>query len=348
MHVSKEASAHGLQSGATKPVAFPAEWSVTGELVPQVLRRHEACLRAGLTKAMHGASKHGRHQTMSEVQRRKGAAFKDLHSVDGIFVMPNAWNAGSAHMLEAAGFPAVGTTSAGISYCLGLPDYEGALTREMALEETCRIAGAIRIPVSMDAENGYGHTPEEVAETIRRVADTGAVGASIEDYSAAFGTGELYDRALSVERIEAAVETASSLPFPFTLTARAESYLTGHPNPFEESVARSVSYREAGADCLYVPGITDAEAIGRLVKEVDAPINVVMGLAGSPLTVNQLTDLGVKRVSIGGSLARATFGIVRRAAEEIRDRGTFTYSEEQVPDAELCRFFLDRKKAPAQ
>ena len=157
---------------------------------------------------------------------------------------------------------------------------KGALTREAALDETRRIAGAVRIPVSVDAENGYGHTPEEVAETIRRVADTGAVGASIEDFSPAYGTGALYDRDLAVARIEAAVATAASLPFPFTLTARAECYLVGHPNPFEESVARANSYRDAGADCLYVPGMTDAETIGRLVKEVDAPVNVVMGLAG--------------------------------------------------------------------
>ena len=282
---------------------------------------------------------------MSEEQRSKGTAFRDLHLADGIFVMPNAWNAGSAGMLEAAGFPAVGTTSAGISFCLGLPDYEGALSRESALEETCRIVGATRLPVSVDAENGYGHTPEEVAETIRLAADTGAVGASIEDYSANSGTGGLYDRVLSVERIEAAVAAAASLPFPFTLTARAECYLSGHPTPFEESVARAVSYREAGADCLYVPGIADAETISRLVNEVEAPVNVVMGLAGSPLTMNQLEDLGVRRVSIGGSLARATFGLIRRAAEEIRDRGTFTYSEEQLPDAELCRFFAGRQEA---
>ena len=280
---------------------------------------------------------------MIDEQKSKGSAFKELHSADGIFVMPNAWNAGSARMLEAAGFPAVGTTSAGISFCLGLPDYEGALSRDAALEETCRIAGALRIPVSADAENGYGHAPEEVAETIRRVAETGAVGASIEDYSAAFGTGELYDRVLSAERIEAAVAAAASLPFPFTLTARAECYLSGHPNPFEESVARALSYRDAGADCLYVPGIADAETIDRLVKEVNAPINVVMGLAGSPMSVSQLEDLGVKRVSIGGSLARATFGTIRRAAEEIRERGTFTFSAEQVPDAELCRFFAGRR-----
>ncbi len=284
---------------------------------------------------------------MSDAQKSKGTAFKDLHSADGIFVMPNAWNAGSACMLEAAGFPAVGTTSAGIAFCLGLPDYEGVLTREAALEETVRIADAIRIPVSVDAENGYGHTPEEVAETIRRVADTGAVGASIEDYSATFGTGDLYDRVLSVERIEAAVATAASLPFPFTVTARAECYLLERPEPFDESVARAAAYRDAGADCLYVPGIADAETIGRLVKEVDAAVNVVMGLAGSSLTVNQLEDLGVKRVSIGGSLTRATFGIIRRAAEEIRDHGTFTFAEEQVPDAELCRFFASRQELTA-
>ena len=280
---------------------------------------------------------------MSEAQTSKGQAFKALHSADGIFVMPNAWNAGSAYMLQAAGFPAVGTSSAGIAFSLGLPDYEGVLTRQAALEETARIAGALRIPVSMDAENGYGHTPEEVADTIRRAAETGAVGGSIEDYAAAYGTGDLYDRVLSVERIEAAASAAASLPFPFTLTARAECYLMGHPDPFEESVTRVNMYREAGADCLYVPGVKGAETIGRLVKEVDGPVNVVMGLAGSPMTVSQLEDLGVKRVSIGGSLARATFGLMRRAAEEMRDRGTFTYAEGQVPNGELCRFFGEQR-----
>ena len=283
---------------------------------------------------------------MDEAQRIKGKAFKDLHSEAGIFVMPNAWNAGSACMLEAAGFPALGTTSAGIAFCLGFPDSEGVLGRDAALEETRRIAGAVRIPVSVDAENGYGHTPEEVADTIRQVADTGAVGASIEDYAADYGTGDLYDRVLAVERIEAAAAAAASLRFPFTLTARAECYLVGHPDPFSESVARALSYREAGADCLYVPGIADVETIGRLVREVGAPVNVVMGLTGSPMSVNQLEDLGVKRVSIGGSLARATFGLIRRAAAEIREQGTFTYAEEQVPDSELCRFFAARRGAP--
>ncbi|MDE0045553.1 MAG: isocitrate lyase/phosphoenolpyruvate mutase family protein [bacterium] len=280
---------------------------------------------------------------MDDAQKTRGTVFRELHSAEGTFVMPNAWNAGSACMLEAAGFPAVGTTSAGIAFGLGLPDYEGALSREAALEESGRICHAVRIPVSVDAEDGYGHSPEEVAETILRVAETGAVGASIEDFAASYGTGSLYDLTLAVERIEAAAATAASLPFPFVLTARAECYLVGSENPFAESVTRATAYRDAGADCLYVPGMTEAKAIGRLVKEVDAPVNVVMGLAGNPMTVNQLEDLGVKRISIGGSLARATFGLIRDAAAEIRDRGTFTYSQRQVPDSELCRFFAGRQ-----
>ena len=244
-----------------------------------------------------------RSRTMDKAQKDKGKEFKELHVAEGIFVMPNAWNAGSACMLEEAGFPAVGTTSAGIAFCLGLPDYEGVLTREAALDETRRIARAVRIPVSVDAENGYGHTPEDVVETIRRVADTGAIGASIEDYSSAYGTGDLYDRVLAVERIEAAATAAASLSFPFTLTARTECYLVGHPDPFGESVARATSYREAGADCLYVPGIADAETVGRLVKQVVAPVNVVMG----PQTMLPLNYAGPHGELAGGSMDRRFF-----------------------------------------
>ena len=274
-------------------------------------------------------------------QLGKGEIFMDLHTADGIFVMPNAWNAGSACMLESAGFPAIGTTSAGIAYCLGLPDYEGALSRDAALEETRRIAMAVNIPVSADTENGYGHEPVEVAETIRLFAEAGAVGASIEDFAASFG-GALYDRSHAADRIRAAKETAESLGFSFTLTARAECYLVGHPDPFNESVARANLYREAGADCLFVPGVKDAETIASLVNEVDGPISVVMGLTGNALSVAELASLGVKRVSIGGSLARATFGLIRRAAEEIRQQGTFNFAQEQVPDDELCRYFSAR------
>jgi 2-methylisocitrate lyase-like PEP mutase family enzyme len=278
---------------------------------------------------------------VQELQVHKGEVFRDLHTAEGIFVMPNAWNAGSACMLESAGFPAIGTTSAGIAYCLGLPDYEGALSRDAALEETQRISIAVQVPVSADAENGYGHEPDEVAESIRLFADAGAVGASIEDFAATF-RDTLYDRSHAVDRIRAAKEAAESLGFPFTLTARAECYLVIHPEPFKESVTRANLYREAGADCLYVPGVKDAETIASLAREIDGPINVVMGLAGAPLSVSELEDLGVKRVSIGGSLARATFGTIQRAAEEIRDRGTFEFAQQQVPDGELCRFFSSR------
>lgn len=255
--------------------------------------------------------------------------------------MPNAWNAGSACMLEAAGFPAIGTTSAGISYSLGIPDYEGALSREAALEETRRISLAVNVPVSADAENGYGHEPKEVAESVKLFADAGAVGASVEDFAASYGDAQ-YERSYAADRIRAAKEAAESLDFPFTITARAECYLVNHPDPFKESVLRANLYREAGADCLYVPGIKGAESIASLVREIDGPINVVMGLSGAPLTVSELEALGVKRISIGGSLMRATLGVVRRAAEEIRDQGTFGYAQGQVPDAELCRFFSGR------
>lgn len=280
---------------------------------------------------------------MSEEQVQKGRAFLALHQADGIFVMPNAWNAGSACMLEAAGFSAIGTTSAGIAFCLALPDYEGNLTRDAALEETHRIARAVEVPVSADAENGYGHEPEDVAESIRRFASAGAVGASIEDFSANYGK-DLYERKYSVERIEAARVSADALGFSFTLTARAECYLVGHPNAFEESVIRANLYRDAGADCLFVPGVKDPDTIAALVREIDGPLNVVMGLVGNSLTVTQLEDLGVKRISIGGSLARATFGLIRRAADELRREGTFKFADEQIPDDELCRFFSERLK----
>jgi 2-methylisocitrate lyase-like PEP mutase family enzyme len=275
---------------------------------------------------------------MPSEQYSKGQIFKQLHQTDELFVMPNAWNAGSARMLAAEGFKAIGTTSAGIAFGLGIPDYEGLLSRDDALDEARRIVGRINIPVSVDAENGYGHDPETVAETIRLVAKTGAVGANIEDY-ATTNQSNLYDFELAVERIKAARAAADSLDIPFTLTARAECYLVGHPDPFTESVKRANAYREVGADCLFVPGIKDVRTIAAMVKEIDGPINVVMGLVGEPISVKQLADLGVRRVSIGGSLARATFGMIRKAAKEIQQQGSFEYAKQQIPDSELCEFF---------
>jgi len=271
----------------------------------------------------------------------KGSRFQELHDAPELFVMANAWNAGSAVLLEEAGIQAIGTTSAGIAFSLGLPDYVDAVAFETALEETRRIAGAVSIPVSMDAENGYGHSSSAVFENMRRIAETGVVGASIEDYCRDPET-PLYDVDLAAERIRAAKEAVSGLGYPFTLTARAECYLTGHPDPYRESVMRVNRYREAGADCLFVPGLKDIDTISSFVRETDGPVSVVVGLSGPPISAAQLEAAGVARISIGGSLARATFGLVRSAAREMLDRGTFEFSRQQIPDGELCELFADR------
>lgn len=268
----------------------------------------------------------------------KAKRFKDLHIADEIFIMANAWNAGSAVLLEQAGIEAIGTTSAGIAFSYALPDYEGVLSFDTALNETARMAAAVSIPLSMDAENGYGHSSESVFENMKKIALSGVVGANIEDYTGDTNS-PLYDIELAVERIHSAKTAVSDLGYPFTLTARAECYLTGHPDPFAESVRRVNRYREAGADCLFVPGIKDIKTIKALVNEVNGPVSVVMGLSGTPISVVELEQAGVARISIGGSLARATFGLVRRAAKEMVEKGTFGFASQQIADDELCRLF---------
>ena len=275
---------------------------------------------------------------MPESIAAKARAFKELHHGPDIFLMPNAWNAGSAGILASTGFAAIGTTSAGIVFSLGRPDYEGRLSREETIAELGRIAAAVEVPVSADLEAGYGPGPEDVAETIRQAIAAGAVGGSIEDY-----TGDpaapLFAPDLAAERIRAARAAAEDSGIAFTLTGRAECYLVDHPDPFAESVRRANLYREAGADCLYVPGVRDAETIAGLVREIDGPLNVVVRLTGEPFSLAQLRDLGVRRVSIGGSLARATFATIRRAAEEMAHSGTFRFSRDAIPDAEMCALF---------
>ncbi len=268
----------------------------------------------------------------------KARRFRDLHRANDAFIMANAWSAGSAVLLEEAGIEAIGTTSAGIAFSHALPDYKGELSFDAALTETNRIVKAVNVPVSMDAENGYGHSSESVFENVAKIALTGVVGASIEDYTGD-NDSPLYDIGLAVERIQSAKQAVTDLGYPFTLTARAECYLTGHPDSFSESVRRVNRYHEAGADCLFVPGIKDIETIRALVGEVGGPISVLMGLSGSPLSVPELKEAGVARISIGGSLARATFGLVRRAAREMVDKGTFEFSSQQIADDELCKLF---------
>ena len=279
----------------------------------------------------------------------KAHRFEQLHLSGDTFIMANAWNPGSAVLLEQAGFEAIGTTSAGIAFSHALPDYQGELSFEAALEETRRIADVVEIPVSMDGENGYGDSPDAVFRNFQQIAQTGVVGASIEDHCGEENLSktrspneQLYDIDLATDRVRAAKEAANSLPGPFMITARAECYLVGHENPFSESVKRVSQYREAGADCLFIPGVRDITTIRQIVKEVEGPINVVMGLSGTPLTVAELQDAGVNRISIGGSLARATMGFVRQAAREMLDNGTFNYAAQQIKDAELCALFQGR------
>ena len=272
----------------------------------------------------------------------KALQFQQLHDTDETFIMANAWNAGSAAILAEAGIAAIGTTSAGVAYARAVPDYEGYVDFDTALEATQRIADAVQLPVSMDAENGYGHSPDLVFANMQRIASTGVVGASIEDYCGD-PNNPLYDIEQAVERVRSAKQATADLDYPFMLTARAECYLTGHGNHFAESVERVNRYREAGADCLFVPGIKDLATIAELVKEVDGPISVVMGLVGTPISLAELQDAGVSRISIGGSLARATLGLVRSAAQEMLEHGTFNFAGQQIADQELCKLFSNRK-----
>lgn len=217
-------------------------------------------------------------------QRLKGQIFRELHAAPGLVLMPNAWDAGSARMLAAAGFSAIGTTSAGIAFSRGLPDYDGRVTRPEMLDCVGRIAAAVDLPVSADLEAGYGIAPQDVAQTIALFIQAGVVGGNIEDYSGD-ARCPLFDAMLASERIAAARQAADSSGLPFTLTARTDCYLAGVDDPFSEAVRRSNLYRQAGADCLFVPGIRDAATIAALVREIDGPLSVVMGLSGTALTV---------------------------------------------------------------
>lgn len=273
--------------------------------------------------------------------RNKAKIFENLHLDDDTFIMANAWSAGSAILLEESGFQAIATTSAGVAYNNGLPDSEAAVPFELALEETRKIANAVNIPVSMDAENGYGDSAESIVINMKKIAATGVIGANIEDY-----TGDkdkpLYDSQLARERIQAAKEAVADIGYPFTLTARTDCFLTNHPTALKEAIYRANQFREAGADCLFIPGVKDIATIKTLVDEIDGPISVVMGLSGAPITLSELNKVGVARISIGGSLARATFGLIRNASKEMLENGTFEFSKLQIADGELCDLFAKK------
>jgi 2-methylisocitrate lyase-like PEP mutase family enzyme len=261
--------------------------------------------------------------------------FRELHA--GQFVMPNAWDAGSAVVLVDAGFEAIATTSAGIAFSLGrgdhtLPDGAPAMSRGEMFARIQEITAASAVPVNGDLEDGYGAQPEQVAETITLAREAGLAGGNIEDYDGR----DLYDVELAVDRIVAAREAAGP---DFVLTARTDGQLLRTPTSVADSIDRANRLREAGADCLYVPGVNDLETIRTLVKEIDGPLNVVLGLGTSTLTIADLQAAGVTRISLGGSIARAALGLVRRAAQELLTTGTIDFAADQIPQAELNQLF---------
>lgn len=276
-----------------------------------------------------------------DVQTLRAEAFKALHQRDGVFVMPNPWDAGSAKLLASLGFEALASTSAGLAFSLGRPDAEGALSLDDVLDNAGEIVDATALPVAADLENGFGDSPEDCAQAILRAAEAGLVGGSIEDASGR-AASPIYDRGLAVERVRAAVQAARSLPFPFTLCARAENLLHGRQD-LDDTIERLQAFAEAGADVLYAPGLRTAEEVRAVVQALaPRPVNVLMGMAGVPLCVNQLQDLGVRRISVGSSMARAAFGALQRAAQEIREQGTFGYAEEALPFDQLNDLFRRR------
>jgi 2-methylisocitrate lyase-like PEP mutase family enzyme len=270
-------------------------------------------------------------------------AFRKLHQ-SGCFVIPNPWDVGTARYLQHLQFPALATTSAGFAFSRGLPDSNGAVTRDEMLRHIAEIVSGTDLPVNADFGSGYAHDPEGVGQNVRACVKTGVAGLSIED-----ATGEeenpLYPLPLAVDRIRAARQAIDHSGSGVLLTARAECYLVGHLNPWEESIRRLQAYSEAGADVLYAPGVSEAEQIQEIVKSVSPkPVNVLMS-SNTGLRVADLAKMGVRRISVGSSLARAAWSGFIRAAKEIAGQGSFAGFDGSVAFAELNGFFQkDSKK----
>ena len=268
-------------------------------------------------------------------QAEKGHAFRALHEREGAFIIPNPWDPGTAKLLAHLGFEALATTSMGYAFSVGKRD--GKIGREEALAHCAEIVAATILPVSADLENGFGDAPEAAAETIRLAAGTGLVGGSIEDATGREGQ-PIYELKHATERVRAAVAAARALRFPFILTARAENYLHGRPD-LKDTIARLQAYQEAGADVLYAPGLATKDDIAAVVRSVDRPVNVVMGLRGVQLSLTELAAIGVKRISVGSALARAALGAFLRGAREMREHGTFTFAADAVNSREISEIF---------
>lgn len=258
---------------------------------------------------------------MTATQKDKALAFRALHEQPRAFVIANAWDAGSAQLLAGLGFPAVATSSAASAATLGRRD--GKITRDEAIAHAKVLSAAVDVPVSADLENGFGPAPEYVAETIRLAADTGLAGGSIEDHSGD-PTRPIYDFDRAVERVTAAVEAARALSFPFTLTARCENFLHGHPD-LDDTIKRLQAFEKAGADVLFAPGLPDLNAVRTVCSSLTKPVNFMVGIPGLSFSVPELQDAGVRRISLATSLHRAAMSGLYQAAVEIKEKGTFEF-----------------------
>jgi 2-methylisocitrate lyase-like PEP mutase family enzyme len=289
---------------------------------------------------------------MSINQIDRGKAFRALHKLPatpgapveasgpGTFIIPNPWDAGSARILAALGFQALATTSAGFAFSLGRQD--GGVTREEVLAHCRSIAEAVDVPVAADLENCFGDDPKSVAETIRLAGATGIVGGSVEDFSGD-GAGSIYDQTLAVERVAAAVEAARALPFPFTLTARAENFLHGRAD-LNDTISRLQAFAEAGADVLFAPGLPNIGAIKAVCAAVAPhPVNALAGIKGLAFSVADLGAAGVRRISLGGVLSRVAYGALIGAAQEMKEKGTFTFVDQAAPNVEIGGYMAPKK-----
>jgi len=270
-------------------------------------------------------------------QHEKAAAFRALHERPGVFIIPNAWDAGSAKLLASLGFEALATTSLGLANALGRIDGTGAVSRQELLANCALVSQATSLPVSADLENCYADEPRAAARMIALAAQAGVAGGSIEDT-----TGDeakpIYDFGLAVERVQAAAEAARALPLPFVLTARADNLMHGRRD-LDDTIRRLQAFEKAGADVLYAPGLRDLAAIRAVTSAVRKPVNVVMSTADPALTAAQLAEAGVKRISVGGALSRLAFAAVLEAAQEMKQQGGFTWMSSTMPTAEVKRIF---------
>jgi 2-methylisocitrate lyase-like PEP mutase family enzyme len=269
-------------------------------------------------------------------QTNKAVQFRLLHRGPGALVLPNAWDVASARIFEEAGFPAIATTSAGVAFSLGYPDGQ-RIPREEVIARIGRIARAVKLPVTADVEAGYGTTADDAARTTRELIQAGAVGMNLEDRSGN-AAEPLIDLSLAIEKIKAARETAAQLRVPIVVNARTDVYLLPDAQAatgYYEAHRRLTAYRDAGADCVFAPGLKDPETIGRLVRDLQCPVNI-LAVSGTP-SVPELEKLGVARVSLGSGPMRATLKLLQRMAEELKATGTYSALEGAIAHAEVNR-----------